>query len=63
MLNTWSNTRRDLKDKKIDAVTGMLYSKERDKIFDFSVPHLIISYAVFKRKETPITDLVIFSKK
>jgi len=57
MLNTWSNTRRDLKDKKIDAVTGMLYSKERDKIFDFSVPHLIISYAVFKRKETPIKSI------
>ena len=32
VLDTWSKTRRDLKDKKIDAVTGMLYSKERDMI-------------------------------
>ncbi len=39
MLDTWSNIRRDLQDHKIDMVTGMLYSKERDKIFDFSLPH------------------------
>lgn len=54
VLDTWHNTRRDLEDKKIDAVTGMLYSMERDKIFDFSVPYLIIPYTLFKRKETPL---------
>ncbi len=56
-LDTWSNTYQDLKDGKINAVTGMLYSKKRDINFDFSVPHLIISYAVFKRKETLIRSL------
>jgi ABC-type amino acid transport substrate-binding protein len=53
ILDTWHTTRRLLEDKKIDAVTGMMYSKERDKIFDFSVPYLVISYSLFKRKETP----------
>ena len=41
-----------LADRRIDALTGMLYSKERDVLFDFSVPHLIVSYAVFVRKGT-----------
>ena len=29
----------------------MLYSKERDKMFDFSLPTAMISYAIFIRKE------------
>jgi hypothetical protein len=41
ILEPWHTTRRLLEDKKIDAVTGMMYSKERDKIFDFSVPYLV----------------------
>ncbi len=56
-LNTWSNTRRDLKDKKIDALTGMMYSKERNINFDFSVPNIIIPYALFIRKDSPIKFL------
>ncbi len=54
VLNTWSNTRRDLVNRKFDAVTGMLYSTERDKMFDFSIPNVIIPYIVIIRKETPI---------
>ncbi len=57
VLDTWSNIYRDLEDGKIDAVTGMLYSEERDKIFDFSAPHFIMSYALFKRKETQLKSL------
>jgi PAS domain S-box-containing protein len=56
-FETWSNVRRDLQDKKIDMVSGMLYSKERDKIFDFSIPHSIIAYSIFIRKETLIKSL------
>ena len=55
--DTWNNIRHGLADNRLDAVTGMLYSEERDKIFDFSVPHLVITYAVFIRKETPIKSL------
>ena len=55
--DTWKNTLEALKDSKIDAVTGMMYSWERDRIFDFSIPNLIVPYALFKRKETPIRSL------
>lgn len=57
MLDTWSNIRRDLQDQKIDMVAGMLYSKERDEMFDFSLPTAIIAYAIFIRKGTPIASL------
>lgn len=53
-LDIWHNVRRDLEDKKIDVASGMIYSKERDKIFDFSIPYLVIPYALLKRKETPL---------
>jgi two-component system sensor histidine kinase EvgS len=56
-LGIWSDARSDLKDGKIDALAGMLYSEERDKIFDFSVPYLIVPYMVFIRKGTPITEM------
>ena len=57
ILDTWHNTRRLLEEKKIDAVTGMLFSRERDKIFDFSVPYLVVPYSLFKRKETPLHSI------
>jgi len=57
MPDTWSNIRRDLKDRKIDAVTGMMYSKVRDKIYDFSVPNVLIPYILIKRKDTQIQSL------
>jgi two-component system sensor histidine kinase EvgS len=56
-LDTWSNLRRDLQDQEIDMVAGMLYSKERDKMFDFSLSTAMISYAIFIRKGAPITSL------
>ncbi len=51
-LGQWSDVRRELETDKIDALIGVLYSKERDEVFDFSVPHVVISYAVFVRKDS-----------
>jgi len=51
-LGQWSDVMRELETGKIDALTGVLYSNERDKVFDFSVPHVVISYAVFVRKDS-----------
>lgn len=51
-LGQWSDVRQELETDKIDALTGVLYSKERDEVFDFSVPHVVISYAVFVRKDS-----------
>jgi signal transduction histidine kinase/ABC-type amino acid transport substrate-binding protein len=53
----WSNTIQALNSGDIDAVTGMMYSEQRDEIFDFSIPTIIISYALFKRNETSINSL------
>lgn len=57
VLESWSNARSDLKNRKIDAVTAMMYSKERNEIFDFSVPHVIIPYALFTRKDSQVKFL------
>ncbi len=46
----WSEIRSSFNRNEIDVLTGMFYTPERDKIFDFSVPHSIISYVVFTRK-------------
>ena len=56
-LGLWSDALDDLKDGKIDAVSGMLYTKERDKVFDFSAPYVIISYMIFIRTGTPINSI------
>ena len=56
-LGLWSDARSDLKDGKIDAVSGMLYTKERDKVFDFSAPYVIITYMIFIRTGTPINSI------
>jgi polar amino acid transport system substrate-binding protein len=56
-LGIWSDARDQLEDGKIDAVSGMLFTKERDKIFDFSVPYLIVPYMVFIRKGTSIASM------
>jgi len=51
-LGQWSDVRRELETDRIDALTGVLYSKERDEVFDFSIPHVVVSYAVFVRKDS-----------
>ena len=53
ILGPWQEMLRRLENKEIDALTGLLYSKERDEKFDFSVPYVMISYAVFVRKGEP----------
>ena len=56
-LEIWSDARNKLEVGKIDALTGMLYTKERDKLYDFSVPYLIVPYMVFIRKGAPIVSM------
>ena len=52
-LGPWQEMVRRLENREIDALTGLLYSEARDEKFDFSVPHIMISYAVFVRKGEP----------
>jgi len=53
-LDIWSKTRQDLEQRKIDMITGMVYSLDRDKLFDYSVPHTMIFPGLFVRENSPI---------
>ncbi|MFH2067437.1 MAG: transporter substrate-binding domain-containing protein [Pseudomonadota bacterium] len=56
-LGPWDEVRAQLEAGKTDALIGMFHTAERDKKFDFSIPHFIASYAVFVRKGSPIQSL------
>jgi two-component system sensor histidine kinase EvgS len=51
-LGQWAEVRQELEQGKIDALTGELYSIERDAAVDFAIPHIVMSYAVFVREDT-----------
>jgi two-component system sensor histidine kinase EvgS len=57
VLAEWFQVRQDLETGKIDALMGQLYSEERAKRVDFSIPHVVISFAVFVRENTDFRDL------
>jgi signal transduction histidine kinase/ABC-type amino acid transport substrate-binding protein/CheY-like chemotaxis protein len=56
-LGPWDEVRSELEKKEIDALIGMFQTRERDKNFDFSIPHFIASYAVFVRDDSPIRSI------
>lgn len=62
-LGPWREMLHRLETKEIDALAGMLYSEERDRLFDFSVPHTVISYAVFVRKGEPFRAVADLKNK
>lgn len=56
-LQPWPIIRKEIESGNIDVLTGMYYTKERDKLVDFSVPHLIVKYSMFVRKDSRIRSL------
>ncbi len=46
----WDQAMKELEDGSIDLLPMMAHSTERDKIFDFSVPHTIAYDAIFLKK-------------
>lgn len=60
-LGTWAQIRKGLQTGAIDAVQGMFYSIERDKTFDFSPPHTLVTHVIVVREGSPepadLTDL------
>lgn len=52
-IGPWGDIRKALETGEIDAISGMHYSKERDKLVDFSPPYRIIYHAVFARRDAP----------
>lgn len=49
-VDKWDQGMKELEAGSIDLLPMMAYSLERDKIFDFSVPHTIAYDAIFVRK-------------
>ncbi|MBU0988263.1 MAG: transporter substrate-binding domain-containing protein, partial [Proteobacteria bacterium] len=52
-INTWERAKSALENGEIDFLPMMAYSAERNKTFDFSVPHTIAYDAIFTRVNTP----------
>ncbi|MFW6080499.1 MAG: PAS domain-containing protein [Desulfosalsimonas sp.] len=50
-LGPWSEVRAELENRKIDIITGMYFSGQRDQFVDFSVPHTMVSHSVFVRTQ------------
>ena len=57
-LDEWSQIRKALENGKVDVLQGMVVSKERSKLFDFSPPHTFINQSIFARKGSPQIQLV-----
>ncbi|MFA6126261.1 MAG: transporter substrate-binding domain-containing protein [Bacteroidales bacterium] len=49
-LKKWSEVRKELDEERIDAISGMFYSWERDRLFDFSPPFSVVSQVFVYRK-------------
>ncbi len=52
-LGDWNDMRHSLADGSIDVLEGVAISKERDKVFDFSIPHCTIHQSIFARRGSP----------
>ncbi len=59
----WEEMRQALETRTIDALTGVLYSHERDRRFDFSVPHDVVTYAIFVRQNAPYRSVADLKEK
>ncbi len=62
-LGIWSSIRKELEMNKIDIITGMFYSPERDSLLDFSLPHSIVSHTIFVRKNSEIKKIADIKNK
>lgn len=57
-LGPWDEVREDLEQGRIDIVSGMVYSSARDRLVDFTRPHIVVSHSIFVRKGSPIRTLM-----
>lgn len=57
ILDDWKHIQEGLAASQFDVVSGMLYSKERDRSFDYSISHSIVSYSLFIRNGSTVRQL------
>ena len=62
-LKPWHEVRKDLESGRINLITGMYYSEERDRTINFSNHYIIVSHAIFVREGSDIRGLKDISGK
>ena len=53
-LEPWAVTKQGLLDNEIDIIQGMFYSVERDKIFNLTQAHSLVSHVIVCNKNIPM---------
>lgn len=56
-LGIWAEVREELTEKKIDALTGVFKTEQREQFFDFSMPHFISSFGIFTKKNSSVRSI------
>jgi len=55
-LGPWDEIRKGLSTGTIDAVQGMFYSPERDRVYAFSPVYSVVNHVIAGRSDKPIPD-------
>ena len=62
-LGPWNAVRAELEQGHIDAIAGMFYSEERDKLVDFSQPYIKVFHSVFAQTDSGIESFADLKDK
>jgi len=62
-LGPWNEIGGDLEQGRIDIITGMVRTRDRDRTVDFSNPYITVSYDIFVRKGSAIRNLTDLADK
>ncbi|MDA3911107.1 MAG: transporter substrate-binding domain-containing protein [Bacteroidales bacterium] len=56
-LSRWGNAIANIQSGKTDIIVGIIFSEEREKHLDFTIPIHTEYYSIFIRKDLPFEDL------
>ena len=56
-LTPWKTAISNFRDGKTDILAGVLFSEEREKLFDLTIPIHTEYYSIFIRKDLELNDL------
>jgi len=56
-FSRWDKALNNLENGEVDVLLGILYTEQRDSVYDFTIPHSEEYYGIFARKGCPIKDV------
>lgn len=62
-LDSWTNVRKALENHELDALSGMIYSEERSKQFDFTSRHTMAVGDIFTKEGVHVETLEVLRGK